>query len=85
MILALAQLNVKPGVLIDAMDSGRVGAAFVHARKTRKAQRHARIAFATPELLSKVLNAKRRELLKALCGAGPVPVREAQGRIRYGI
>ena len=26
-ILALAQLNVKAGVLIDAMDSGRVGAA----------------------------------------------------------
>ena len=57
-ILALAQLNVKPGVLIDAMDSGRVGAAFVHARKTRKAQRHARIAFATPELLWKVLTAR---------------------------
>ena len=84
-ILALAQLNVKPGVLIDAMDSGRVGAAFGHAWKTRKAQRHARIAFATPELLWKVLTAKRWELLKALCGAGPVPVREAARRVKRDV
>ena len=44
--------------------SGRPGAA-------------ARISFASPELLWKVLTAKRWELLKVLCGAGPVSIREA--------
>jgi len=38
------------------------------------------IAFATPELLWKVLSAKRWELLKILCGAGPVSIREAARR-----
>ena len=38
------------------------------------------ISFATPELLWQVLTAKRWELLKALCGAGPVSIREAARR-----
>lgn len=41
----------------------------------------ARIAFATPELLWRVLTAKRWELLKALCGVGPVSIREAARRV----
>ena len=41
----------------------------------------ARIAFAAPELLWKVLSAKRWELLKALCAAGPVSIREAARRV----
>lgn len=45
--------------------------------KSGKARKHARISFATPELLWKVLTAKHWELLKALCGAGPVTMREA--------
>ena len=40
-----------------------------------------RISFASPELLWKVLTAKRWELLKALCGAGPVSIREAARRV----
>ena len=60
-------------------------ADFVHAWKTRKAQRHARIAFATPELLWKVLTAKRCELLKALCGAGPMSVWEAARRVKRDV
>jgi predicted transcriptional regulator len=39
-----------------------------------------RIGFATPELLWQVLTAKRWELLKVLCGAGPVSIREAARR-----
>ena len=35
------------------------------------------ISFASPELLWKVLTAKRWELLKVLCGVGPVSIREA--------
>jgi len=47
------------------------------AMKSRRAERTARISFATPELLWEVLTAKRWELLKALRGAGPVSIREA--------
>ena len=36
-----------------------------------------RISFATPELLWKVLTAKRWELLKAMAGAGELTIREA--------
>jgi len=49
--------------------------------KAGKPQKNARISFATPELLWKVLTAKRWELLKALCGAGPVTMREAARRV----
>lgn len=55
-------------------------ADFVHAWKTGKPQRTARISFATPELLWRVLTEKRWELLKVLCGAGPVSIREAARR-----
>lgn len=51
------------------------------AMKTRRAERHDHISFATPELLWKVLTAKRWELLKALCGAGPVSIRESARRV----
>lgn len=49
--------------------------------KTGRAERDARIAFATPELLWQVLTAKRWELLKVLRGAGPVSIREAARRV----
>jgi predicted transcriptional regulator len=51
------------------------------AMKTGQAEGEARIGFATPELLWEVLTAKRWELLKALCGAGPVSIREAARRV----
>ena len=41
--------------------------------------------FYSPELLWKVLNAKRWELLKALCGAGPVSIREAARRVNRDV
>jgi predicted transcriptional regulator len=57
-------------------------AAFAQAWQAgNKPQRNARIAFATPELLWQVLSAKRWELLKALCGAGPMSIREAARRV----
>lgn len=56
-------------------------ADFARAWKTGKAQKTARISFASPELLWKVLTEKRWELLKALCGAGPVSIREAARRV----
>lgn len=54
---------------------------FARVGKTGKPEKAARISFATPELLWKVLSAKRWELLKALCGAGPVSIREAARRV----
>lgn len=53
---------------------------FVRVWHSGKAEKSARISFATPELLWKVLTAKRLELLKALCGAGPVSIREVARR-----
>lgn len=60
-------------------------ADFARAWKSGKAQRSARISFAAPELLWQVLTAKRWELLKALCGAGPVSIREAARRVNRDV
>lgn len=54
---------------------------FLQAWKTGKAPRDDRISFASPELLWKVLTAKRWELLKAMCAAGPMTVRDAAQRV----
>lgn len=51
------------------------------AMKTGRVESEARIGFATPELLWEVLTAKRWELLKTLCGVGPVSIREAARRV----
>jgi len=51
------------------------------AMKTWCREREARISFATPELLWQVLTAKRWRLLKVLCGAGPMSIREAARRV----
>jgi predicted transcriptional regulator len=56
-------------------------ADFAQVWKSGKGSRSDRISFATPELLWKVLTAKRWDLLKALCAAGPVTVREAARRV----
>ena len=56
-------------------------AGFSQAWKSGKPEKAARIGFATPELLWQVLSAKRWELLKVLCGAGPVSIREAARRV----
>jgi predicted transcriptional regulator len=60
-------------------------ADFVRVWKTGKAEKSARISFATPELLWKVLTAKRWELLKAMCGAGPMSIREASRRVERDV
>ena len=55
------------------------------AMKSGRAEREARIGFATPELLWQVLTAKRWELLKAMCGAGAMSIREAARRVGRGV
>jgi predicted transcriptional regulator len=54
---------------------------FARAWKTKRAEREARISFETPELLWKVLTAKRWDLLKAMAGREPATIREVAGRV----
>ena len=68
-------------VILDVRPPEEAMQDFVTAWRTGKAQKHARISFPTPELLWKVLTAKRWELLKVMCGAGPLTVREAAMRV----
>ena len=72
-------------VTLEVRSPSETMAEFAQAWKTGKASKADRISFASPELLWKVLTAKRWELLKALCGAGPVTVREAAGRVSRDI
>jgi len=60
-------------------------ADFARVWKTGKPEPYARISFASHELLWKVLNAKRWELLKAMTGAGPMSLREAARRVKRDV
>lgn len=60
-------------------------ADFARDWRAGKPRKSARISFASPELLWKVLTAKRWELLKVLCGAGPVSIREAARRVNRDV
>jgi predicted transcriptional regulator len=68
-------------VILDVRAPADSMADFVRVWKSGKPEKSARISFATPELLWQVLTAKRWALLKALCGAGPVSIREAARRV----
>ena len=68
-------------VVLDVATSAEAAEDFIRTWETGQGDASARISFATPELLWKVLTAKRWELLKALCGAGPVSIREAARRV----
>ena len=65
-------------VTLDVASPADVTHRALDAFKSRK--QGARISFATPELLWKVLTAKRWELLKAMAGQGPMTIREAARR-----
>ncbi len=67
-------------ITLDVRTPSETMTQFVNTWKTGKPQKTAHISFATPELLWQVLTAKRWELLKTLCGAGPVSIREAARR-----
>ena len=67
-------------IILEVREPAAAYGNFSAAWKSGSARRNS-IAFASPELLWKVLTAKRWELLKALCGAGPVSIREAARRV----
>ncbi len=68
-------------VVLEVRSLAETLADAARAMKTGRAEREARISFATPELLWQVLTAKRWELLKVLSGAGPMSIREAARRV----
>ena len=68
-------------LILDVRSPADSMADFVQSWKTGKGHKAARISFATPELLWDVLTTKRWELLKEMCGAGPVSIREAARRV----
>jgi len=72
-------------VILDVRTPKEAMDEFVQAWNTNRHHKSARISFASPELLWKVLTAKRWELLKALCGAGPVSIREAARRVKRDV
>ena len=67
-------------VTLDVRTPADAMADFTQAWNTGKSEKSDRISFASPELLWRVLTAKRWDLLKVLCGAGPVSIREAARR-----
>lgn len=72
-------------VVLDVRSQAETMADFVRVWKTGTPEATARISFATPELLWKVLTAKRWDLLKAMCGAGPMSIREAARRVERDV
>lgn len=67
-------------VTLDVRPPAAAMADFARAWKTGRPRKSAHISFAAPELLWRVLTQKRWELLKVLCGAGPVSIRDAARR-----
>ena len=72
-------------VILDVKSTADTFAEIAKAAKSGKAEREARISFATPELLWEVLTLKRWELIKALCGAGALSIREVARRVHRDV
>jgi predicted transcriptional regulator len=72
-------------VVLEVRDPSATMSDFAEAWRSGKAAKTARISFASPEVLWKVLSSKRWELLKALRGAGPVSIREAARRVNRDV
>ena len=68
-------------VVLEVRSLAETLADAARAMKSGRGEREARIGFATPELLWQLLTAKRWDLLKAMCGAGPMSIREAARRV----
>lgn len=66
---------------LDVRDPADAMADFSEAWSTGTPQKSARVSFSSPEVLWRVLTANRWKLLKVLCGAGPISIREASRRV----
>ena len=72
-------------VILDVQTPDQIGQQCVDVWTSGKQKRNARISFTSPELLWKVLTAKRWAILKAMCGVGPVSIREASRRVELDV
>lgn len=68
-------------VILDVSPPRKAIDNLIRVWKSGKGEKAARISFASPELLWKVLSARRWEILKVLCGAGPLAIREVARRV----
>lgn len=51
----------------------------------KRGKQGSRISFSSPELLFRLLTAKRWELIRTLTGSGPVTIREAARRVNRDV
>ena len=72
-------------VVLEVSSLEETLAGVARTMKSGQAEGEARISFATPELLWQVLTAKRWQLIRVLCGAGPVSIREAARRLERDV
>lgn len=72
-------------VTLDVRSPERALSESLSAAKSGRRASTARISFATPELLFRVLTPKRWAILRALCGAGPVSIREVARRVNRDV
>ena len=72
-------------VTLDARPLSASLADLARTWKSGTGDGSARISFDTPELLWKVLTARRWDLLKALAGRGPITLREAARRVHRDV
>jgi len=70
-------------VTLEVSSRADVTRRAVEAFRGRK--QHARISFATPELLWKVLTTRRWQLLKIMAGQGPLTIRGVARRVRRDV
>lgn len=68
---------------LEVASRGEVTRRALEAFRGRK--QRPRISFATPELLWKVLTAKRWAILKAMAGQGPLTIREVARRVERDV
>ena len=72
-------------VILDVKSTTDTFAEIAKVARSGKGDREARISFATPELLWEVLTLKRWELIKSLCGAGALSIREVARRVHRDV
>lgn len=72
-------------VVLEVRSAKETLADAARIMKHGRAEREARVSFATPELSCEVLTAKRWEISRVLCGAGPVSIREAARRVNRNV
>ena len=72
-------------VVLDVASWEESASGFSQAWSSGQASEEAHISFSSPELLWRVLTAKRWEVLKAMCGAGPLSIREVARRVHRDV